>query len=92
MAVPNYHICRPQTLQGAIVPISWDETHQAKSFGIFTEQGQDIVIEPQSMGKVRAYLHSLVKISGMVCEGPDGQEILHVEHVENAPITAFLRP
>ena len=92
MAASTYHICRPQTLQGAIIPISWDETHQAKSFELFTDQGEEVVIEPQSMPKVRRYLHSLVTITGTVCEGLDGQELIHVEHVENAPITAFWRP
>ena len=89
MSTATYLMCRPQTLQGAIVPLSWDQAHQAKSFGIFTEQGEDITIEPHSTTKVQAFLHSWVKISGMVCVDQDGQEIMKVEFVENATQPLF---
>jgi len=92
MAELTNHICRPQTLQGAIVPLSWDKAHHAKSFGIYTEQGSDVLIEQGSVAKVQGHLHNLVRVSGMVCLGPDGQEFIRIEHVENyAALPSFLR-
>lgn len=81
--VPVYHICRHQTLQGAIIPLAWGNGHTGKSFGIYTDQGEEIIIEPSSLAKIRGHLHHPVKISGVVCQASDGQEFVRIEHIEN---------
>ncbi|MEI8347334.1 MAG: hypothetical protein WCG27_07700 [Pseudomonadota bacterium] len=70
-----------RTLEGVILPITWNRYNQAKDFSIFTEEGDDILIDSYSaasMKKIKGNLNSRVEVQGQIYDTDMGDKIIRV--------------
>jgi hypothetical protein len=71
------------TLEGVILPVTWNRQNQAQGFSIFTEDGDDILIDSISgMKKIRDNLNARVKVEGHLYDTDMGEKVIRISKVK----------